>query len=71
MLNGNKKVAIEIETGKSYALQNIHRALEANFDEVICVATNRLVEDKIRRELINKGIKDENVKVTSVFGFDV
>lgn len=71
VINHNKKVAVEIETGKSNAIANIKRALDAGFDEVVCVATNRYAEDKIRDALENKSIADERVKVTNVLGFDV
>ncbi len=36
-----KKIAIEIETGKSNYVRNVERALAAGFDEVICMAVNR------------------------------
>ena len=64
-----KKLAIEIETGKSNYIGNIERALEAGFDEVICAAVNRFVEDKISRDIEAKGIRDERVRVVSVKGF--
>ena len=38
---------------------------------LICVATNRYVEDKIKNDIKKKNITDDKVKVTSVFGFDV
>ena len=65
----DKKIAVEIETGKSDFLKNIKQALEASFDEIICVATNRYVEGKIREELKRQGINDVRVKVTNVFGY--
>jgi hypothetical protein len=71
LINHDKKIAVEIETGKSNAISNIQRALEAGFDETISVATNRFVEDKIRQDLKNKNITDSRVKVTSVFAFDI
>jgi len=71
VINHNKKIAVEIETGKSNAIDNIQRALKAGFDEVICVATNRYVEDKIRKELKRNNIFENLVKLTSVFLFDV
>ena len=67
--NGKKKIALEIETGKSNYIANIQRDLTAGFDKVICVVTNRHVEEKIREELNKRNINDEKVKVTSVFGF--
>jgi hypothetical protein len=69
--NHNKRIAVEIETGKSDVIANIQRALKAGFDLVICVATNRYVEEKIRQDLKNKNIDDDRVKLTSVFAFDV
>jgi len=68
--NQKKKVAVEIETGKSDALGNIIRALKAGFDEVICVATNHNVADKIISDLSRRNITDKRVKVTSVLSFD-
>jgi hypothetical protein len=50
---------------------NIQRALEAGFHEIICVATNRHVEEKTRNLLKQKDAADDRVKVTSVFAFDV
>ena len=69
--NGNKRAAIEIETGKSDVFGNIQRDLKVGFDEVICIATTRDVEYRIREELNKRGITDERVKVTSVMGFDL
>ena len=71
VISHNKNIAVEIETGKSNFIANIQRCLTAGFDEIICVATTRNVEDKIREELKMKGIADKRVKVTSVMGFDV
>ena len=65
----DKKIAIEIETGKSNYVGNVERALEAGFDEVICVAVNRFVEDKIALALGEKGIVDDRVRVVCVRGF--
>ena len=65
-----KKIAIEIETGKSNYMGNVERALEAGFDEVVCVAVNRFVEDKIVRRLGEKGVLDERIVVTNVKGFE-
>ena len=50
-----KTLAVEIETGKSDALQNIIRDVEAGFHEVICVATSERVAQSIRRLLAEKG----------------
>jgi len=48
---------------------NVERALEAGFDEVVCVAVNRFVEDKIALALREKGIEDDRVRVVCVRGF--
>lgn len=65
----DKKVAVEIETGKSDYVKNVRRALEAGFDEVVCVAVNRFVEEKIALALREKGIGDDRVRVVGVRGF--
>ncbi|MEK6728130.1 MAG: helicase HerA-like domain-containing protein, partial [Candidatus Omnitrophota bacterium] len=56
VINGSKKIAVEIETGNSYALQNIERDLKL-FDEAICIATNKQVEEKIKEELKGRDLK--------------
>ncbi len=66
VISGDKKVAVEIETGNSEAIQNIEKNIKAGFDEVICVATNKEVEEKTRQEL---KIEDARVRLTSVFEF--
>jgi hypothetical protein len=69
VVNQNKKIAVEIETGSSDAIQNIERNLQAGFDEIICVATNRQVEEKIKVQLKDKNLKQ--AVITSVFAFDI
>ncbi len=71
VINHDKKIAVEIETGKSDVVHNVRKALKAGFDQIICVATNKYVEEKIRQDLKAKDISDPRVKVTSVFAFDV
>jgi hypothetical protein len=71
VMNGNKKAAIEIETGNSDAVHNIEKALKAGFDAVISVATNRWAEDKIRAALARNYLdKDQRVKLIPASGFD-
>lgn len=67
----DKKIAVEIETGKSDYIKNVKQGIEAGFDKIICVATNKHVEEKIRKELEKQAICDDKVKVTNIFGFDV
>jgi len=69
VIGGDKRVAVEIETGKSDVVANVEKNLKAGFDEIISVATNDRAEEKIRRELERKNIKDSRVRVTTVFGF--
>ena len=61
-----RKIAVEIETGKSDYVKNVRRALEAGFDEVVSVGVNRFVEEKIARTLEEKGVEDERVRVVGV-----
>jgi hypothetical protein len=71
VINQDKKVAVEIETGNSDVIGNIQKRLKADFNQIICVATNRFVEDKIRFDLKKKNITDSKIKLISVFGFDI
>ena len=51
VIDGKKRTAVEIETGKSDYMKNIERNLKAGFDEIICVATNKTVEGIIGSNL--------------------
>lgn len=42
-----KRIAIEVETGKSDSLYNVRKAIEAGFDEVVVVAVGNQVKKKI------------------------
>jgi hypothetical protein len=48
---------------------NVERALKAGFDEVICVGVNGFVEEKIKKAVTSKGIRDERVRVVGVRNF--
>jgi len=61
-----KQIAIEIETGKSNAIKNIQRDLKAGFDEVIAVATNKNVEEKIKQSCSISEISKLKIKIVSV-----
>ena len=69
VIGGGKRVAVEIETGKSDAVANVAKNLKAGFDEIVSVAVNGKVEEKIRRELERENICDSRVRVTCVSGF--
>ncbi len=64
--DGDRKVAIEIETGKSDYVKNVKRALEAGFDEVVCVGVNGVVERKVIIGLREKGVLDGRVRILNV-----
>jgi len=61
--NNGKKVAVEIETGRSDALWNIQKDLEAGFDEVISVAVNEEVFQDLKRKITNIYPTNKKVKV--------
>jgi len=56
--DGDKRIAIEIETGKSDAVANMRRNLAAGFDKVFCVATSADAERKIREDIGSPELKD-------------
>ena len=51
-----RKIAIEIETGKSSFLQNIRQDLAAGYDRVLVVATGKTALEKIEKALIKEGL---------------
>jgi hypothetical protein len=51
-----KKIAIEIETGKSNFLQNIGQDLLAKYDKIIVVATDKNAYDKIEKTMAKEGL---------------
>ena len=48
---GEEKIAIEIETGNSDAIGNIKKCLDAGFDFIVSVPTNRQTEAEIKDRL--------------------
>lgn len=67
----NMSIAIEIETGTSDFIKNILRDLKAGYNLVISVATNEIVENKIREQLEKRKLdKIKRIKVTTVRAFD-
>ncbi len=64
------KIAVEIETGKSDYIKNIEKNLKHGFDQIISVAINKSVEEKIKSALVkNKLDKYPHVKVTRVSSY--
>jgi len=70
VVNGSKQIAIEVETGSSDFIKNITRDLRA-FDETVCVATNKEVEEKIHLGFNENNLINAKLKITSVFNFDI
>jgi nitrogen-specific signal transduction histidine kinase len=70
-MNHDRRTAVEIETGKSDVVHNAEKALNAGFDEIICVATSRHTQEKITQDLKNANITDARDKVTCVLAFDI
>lgn len=67
----NRSVAIEIETGASDFIKNILRDLKAGYNLVISVATNEMVENRIKEQLEKKKLdKIKRIKVTTVRAFE-
>lgn len=51
-----KKIAIEIETGKSDFLKNIRQNLSAKYDQIFIIATDKSAYKKIEKELAGLGL---------------
>jgi hypothetical protein len=67
----NLSIAIEVETGTSDYIKNILKDLKAGYSLVISVATNEIVEKKIREKLEEKKLdKIKRIKVTTVRAFE-
>jgi len=65
-----RKIAIEIETGKSDYLYNIKKNLDYGFDEIIVAALDRCIKEKILSGLNETGLnRDERVMVTEISAF--
>ncbi|MGB3479886.1 MAG: DUF87 domain-containing protein [bacterium] len=68
---GNVSIGIEIETGTSDFIGNILKDLKAGYDVIISVATNQMVENKIREQLKKRKLdKIRRIKVTTVRAFE-
>lgn len=68
-ISSNRKSAIEIETGNSYVIRNIEKNLKAGFNEVVCIATSRKLEQEIKEQLKDRNPK--NIIITSVLAFNI
>ena len=62
-----KRIAIEVETGKSDYIYNIKKNLDYGFDEIIVAALDKGIKEKILSELNETGLdSDERIKVTEI-----
>jgi len=52
----NKRIGIEIETGKSDVVSNVKNCLLSKFDQVIVVATDNKAMEKVERLLAKEGL---------------
>ncbi len=64
-VKGQRRIAIEIETGKSDVLGNIEADLGAGFEVVVCVATDRRALDYIRSKIEQSNIDRDRVVVVA------
>lgn len=51
-----KKIAVEIETGKSNFLRNIRQDLAAKYDQILVVATDKSAYKNIEKQLAKEGL---------------
>jgi len=64
IVKGGQRIAVEVETGKSDAIRNIRKDLEAGFDHVISVALTAGVKKKIERQLESAQLShDQSAKI--------
>jgi hypothetical protein len=61
-----KKIAIEVETGKSDALGNIRKCLDAGFDSVVCLTVGAELANSIREQVRNAGLNESKIRVTDI-----
>jgi len=68
---GKEKIAIEIETGNSNAIENVRKCLKAGFDLVVSVPVNRQIEARIKERLKKEKLdKTERVFVINSEKFE-
>ncbi len=62
-----RKIAIEIETGKSDYIYNVKKDLDYGFDEIMVAALDRRIRERIEQELKEANLeKSERVKLLDV-----
>jgi hypothetical protein len=64
VINGDKKIAVEVETGKSDVIRNIEKCLKAGIDEIVIVAVTSHVKERIERDLRKRNsVADGKAKI--------
>jgi hypothetical protein len=61
-----KRIAVEVETGKSDAIGNISKCLEAGYESVLCLPIGKESTDRIREQAKNSGLHPSKVKILEV-----
>lgn len=61
-----KRIAIEIETGKSDYIYNVKKDLKAGFDEVICVCLKNIVKNDLINFMKKHPVEKEKIKVLDI-----
>ena len=64
----DKKIAIEIETGKSNTIWNIKRNMNLGFKNIIIVATSKKIEWKIKERVKREGL-DKKATIINTGGY--
>ena len=62
-VEGSKKIAIEIETGKSDAVRNIRKCLAAGFQKVLVVTASNHVTKTIQNTINKKKITNQDILI--------
>ncbi len=62
-----KRIAVEIETGKSDAIYNLKKCIKAGFDELVLMTTSRKIQKILSNSLNGVGqMKNNNVSIQSL-----
>jgi len=58
-----ERIAVEIESGGSEAIENIKKCLDAGFSLVVSVPVNRKIENQIRKAIKERNLEEREDKV--------
>jgi len=58
-----ERIAVEIESGGSEAIENIKKCLAAGFSIVVSVQVNKKIENKLRKAIKEKNLEEKEDKV--------